>query len=122
MSWPAETRQYSLHQFMPFKGISGIRLALCLYAAMRRTDRTNLRFAYDTRLTFIANRVAEDFMIPGFRGKIGFIASMSQSFLFTMLALRLAADGALAYVYSIQLKHNPARTATGRASGNHIKV
>ncbi|MBK8127976.1 MAG: hypothetical protein IPK53_03225 [bacterium] len=66
-------------EYMPFKGISGIRLALWSYAAMReRIEQTYALHAMPDNS--LPNRVAEDFMIPGFRGKISFIASMSRSF------------------------------------------
>lgn len=81
-------------EYMPFKGNQWDPAGVVSYAMMReRIEQT-----YDLHAmpdTFIANRVAEDFMIPGFRGKISFIASMSRSFCATCSRLRLTADGAL---------------------------
>jgi len=81
-------------EYMPFKGNQWDPTGVVSYAVMR--ERIEER--YDLHAmpeTFIANRVAEDFIIPGFRGKISFIASMSRSFCATCSRLRLTADGAL---------------------------
>jgi len=81
-------------EYMPFKGNQWDPTGVVSYAVMR--ERIEER--YDLHAmpeTFITNRVAEDFVIPGFRGKISFIASMSRSFCATCSRLRLTADGAL---------------------------
>lgn len=81
-------------EYMPFKGNQWDPTGVVSYATMReRIEQTYALHAMPD--TFIANRVAEDFMIPGFRGKISFIASMSRSFCSTCSRLRLTADGAM---------------------------
>ncbi len=81
-------------EYMPFKGNQWDPTGVVSYAMMReRIEQTYALHAMPN--TFIANRVAEDFMIPGFCGKISFIASMSRSFCATCSRLRLTADGAL---------------------------
>ena len=81
-------------EYMPFKGNRWDPCGVVTYSEMR----SRLEAKYDLQAlpdTFISNRVAEDFMIPGFLGKVSFIASMSNSFCSTCSRLRLTADGAL---------------------------
>ncbi|MCB1060320.1 MAG: GTP 3',8-cyclase MoaA [Calditrichaeota bacterium] len=81
-------------EYMPFKGNRWDPRGVVTYNEMR----SRLEASYDLRAlpdTYISNRVAEDFMIPGFLGKVSFIASMSNSFCSTCSRLRLTADGAL---------------------------
>ncbi len=81
-------------EYMPFKGNQWDPSGVVSYDTMRR----RIERAYELHAmpeTFIANRVAEDFMIPGFCGKVSFIASMSRSFCAHCSRLRLTADGAL---------------------------
>lgn len=81
-------------EYMPFKGNRWDPTGVVSYAAMReKIEHTYTLHAMPE--TFVANRVAEDFMIPGFLGKISFIASMSRSFCDSCSRLRLTADGAL---------------------------
>lgn len=81
-------------EYMPFKGNQWDPTGVVSYAAMRSQieERYPLHALPET---YIANRVAEDYSIPGFCGKISFIASMSRSFCATCTRLRLTADGAL---------------------------
>ncbi len=81
-------------EYMPFKGNQWDPTGVVSYAEMREEiDKTYELYALPA--TYVANRVAEDFMIPDFTGSISFIASMSRSFCATCSRLRLTSDGAL---------------------------
>ncbi len=102
-------------EYMPFKGNQWDPTGVVSYAAMRaRIDQQYPLHAMPE--TYIANRVAEDYMIPGFQGKISFIASMSRSFCATCSRLRLTADGALKaclfFPAQIQLREHLRRGAS----------
>ncbi|MBK6911460.1 MAG: hypothetical protein IPK53_12355 [bacterium] len=107
-------------EYMPFKGNQWDPTGVVSYAAMReRIEQTYALHAMPD--TFIANRVAEDFMIPGFRGKISFIASMSRSFCSTCSRLRLTADGALKACLFYPAQAQLRELLRAGASEDHIK-
>ncbi len=108
-------------EYMPFKGNQWDPTGVVSYAMMReRIEQT-----YDLHAmpdTFIANRVAEDFMISGFRGKISFIASMSRSFCATCSRLRLTADGALKACLFFPAQAQLRESLRSRASDEQLKL
>lgn len=107
-------------EYMPFKGNQWDPTGVVTYAAMR--ERIEER--YDLHAmpeTFAANRVAEDFAIPGFHGKISFIASMSQSFCATCSRLRLTSDGALKACLFFPAQVQLRDLLRGNAPDDHIR-
>lgn len=81
-------------EYMPFKGNRWEGSGIVSYDDMR----SKIEQMYPLHAlpeTFTTNRIAEDFTIPGFRGRISIIASMTRSFCAACSRLRLTSDGAL---------------------------
>ncbi|MGE0002494.1 MAG: GTP 3',8-cyclase MoaA [Fimbriimonadaceae bacterium] len=79
-------------EFMPFNGNGWSDAQLFPYAAMRATiaERFDLE-----RLPGDVSDVGKDFGIEGFKGKIGFVTSMTQPFCEGCNRIRLTAEGGL---------------------------
>jgi cyclic pyranopterin phosphate synthase len=81
-------------EYMPFKGNRWDPTGMVTYDEMRsRIEAVHPLFALPE--TFAENRVAEDFTIPGFIGRVSLIASMTKSFCASCSRLRMTADGSL---------------------------
>ncbi len=81
-------------EYMPFRGNKWDSANLVTYDELRERIETR----YDLHAlpeTYIANRMAEDFAIPGHQGSVSIIASMTRSFCRSCSRLRLTADGSL---------------------------
>lgn len=107
-------------EYMPFKGNQWDPTGVVTYADMRK----RIEERYDLHAmpeTYAANRVAEDFAIPGFQGKISFIASMSQSFCATCSRLRLTSDGALKACLFFPAQVQLRDLLRGNAPDDHIR-
>jgi cyclic pyranopterin phosphate synthase len=92
----ARTKPLNLRfiEYMPFRGNRWDRTGMVTYDEMRgRIEAVHPLFALPE--TFVENRVSEDFQIPGFRGRVSLIASMTKSFCTACSRLRLTADGSL---------------------------
>lgn len=92
----ARTRPLNVRfiEYMPFKGNRWDPAGMVTYDEMRgRIEAAHPLYALPE--SFIENRVAEDFTIPGFCGRISLIASMTKSFCASCSRLRMTADGSL---------------------------
>ncbi|MFM7201459.1 MAG: GTP 3',8-cyclase MoaA [Myxococcota bacterium] len=78
-------------EYMPFSGNGWDTSKLFTYAQMRA--RIAERFELVPVHTPRANETASVFQVPGFKGRVGFITSMTDHFCATCNRLRLTADG-----------------------------
>jgi len=92
----ARTRPLNVRfiEYMPFKGNRWEPTGMVTYDMMRAQIEA-VHPLYALPETFVENRVAEDFTIPGFRGRVSLIASMTKSFCGSCSRLRMTADGSL---------------------------
>ena len=79
-------------EYMPFKDNDWKSIGVFSYADMRR--RIEEKFEL-TPLPAAAGDVAKDFAIPGHKGTVSFITSMTDSFCSSCNRLRLTADGGI---------------------------
>jgi cyclic pyranopterin phosphate synthase len=87
--WPIAVR---FIEFMPFKGNGWKDTCLVSYQEMR--DRIETRFELE-RMPNGPHDTSKTFRVPGHRGTVGFISSMTTPFCSGCNRLRLAADGNL---------------------------
>lgn len=80
-------------EYMPFDGNGWNDGAFMPYAEM--IERIEQRYPALERVQDGANDVSKTYRVPGFRGRVGFITSMSEHFCGTCNRLRLTADGHL---------------------------
>lgn len=80
-------------EYMPFQGNGWSETGFFSYADM--LERIRLFYPALQRLEDDPNATARTWRVPGHRGTIGFIASMSEKFCGSCNRLRLTADGAL---------------------------
>ena len=80
-------------EYMPFQGNGWSETGFVSYADM--LERIRLRHPVLDRLEDGPHATAKTWRVPGYRGTIGFIASMSEKFCGSCDRLRLTADGAL---------------------------
>jgi cyclic pyranopterin phosphate synthase len=81
-------------EYMPFRGNQWDADGVVGYDEIR--SRIESRFALQPAADNHRNhRIAENFSIPGHRGRVSIIASMSRSFCESCTRLRLTADGSL---------------------------
>lgn len=80
-------------EYMPFDGNRWSDAKFLSYTDMLTLIRT--RFPAIARSLSEANETAKTWAIPGFKGRVGFISSMSDHFCATCNRLRLTADGNL---------------------------
>lgn len=88
-AWPVEVR---FIEFMPFTGNGWEDGRLVPFAEM--LDRLRARYPLEP-LNDGPHATARTYRVPGFRGRVGFIASMTAPFCAGCNRLRLTADGAL---------------------------
>lgn len=79
-------------EYMPFQGNGWDDAQFVPYAEM--IDRIKARYDLE-RQPDGATATSKSYQVPGFRGRVGFISSMSDEFCSTCNRLRLTADGAL---------------------------
>ena len=79
-------------EYMPFQGNGWQDDRFVPYSEM--IDRIERRFVLE-RCTDGPTATSKSYRVPGFRGRVGFITSMSDEFCSTCDRLRLTADGAL---------------------------
>jgi molybdenum cofactor biosynthesis protein A len=80
-------------EYMPFAGNGWDDTHFIPYTEM--LERIRQRFPQLERLEDGPNDTSKTFQVPGFRGRAGFITSMSEHFCSTCNRLRLTADGSL---------------------------
>ena len=80
-------------EYMPFDGNRWTDSRMMSYREMIAEIET--RFPALTRLQDGPNDTSKTYQVPGFRGRVGFITSMSEQFCGTCNRLRLTADGNL---------------------------
>lgn len=79
-------------EFMPFMGNRWSEASLYPYADMRR----DIERVYPlVRVSTEKSAVGKDFFVPGFKGKVGFVTSMTETFCGDCDRVRLTADGAI---------------------------
>ncbi len=81
-------------EFMPFQSNSWNRGSLVPAVEIRRRIREHYELT-SVSLSPDGTSIADEYHIPGIRGKIGFISSMSEEFCGTCSRLRLMADGGI---------------------------
>lgn len=79
-------------EFMPFMGNRWSEASLYPYADMRRDIEQVHPLV---RVSTEASAVGKDFFVPGFKGKVGFVTSMTETFCGDCDRVRLTADGAV---------------------------
>lgn len=80
-------------EYMPFDGNGWTDRQMMPYAEM--IAHLEVRFPTLERLADGPNDTSKTYRVPGFRGRVGFITSMSEHFCSTCNRLRLTADGHL---------------------------
>jgi molybdenum cofactor biosynthesis protein A len=108
-------------EYMPFRGNRWDEGRMVCYDEVRARIETRYSL-HPLPEAYLPGRIAEDFVIPGFRGTVSIIASMTRSFCSTCSRLRLTADGALktCLFFPAQARLRPALRSG--ASDNQISV
>ena len=80
-------------EYMPFDGNKWNNQKMVSYKEM--VDIITSKYSDFQRISDAPNDTSKGFKVPGFRGQVGFITSMSEHFCSTCNRLRLTADGNL---------------------------